>query len=276
MFVVDIKNKAGSVQHYFHYILGYLIPIFHNYEKIFNSHNANVILKSCGILDKHTLSFDFKKVHLLDKDDFIYNKIHSLYLLEIEGRDKPQFYDYTAFQSAVERMKVVWNKKWSEALNWANNQFIDKKHKILLIRRIAPNTFYYSNKSESRGAGSSRRSIKNHDNLLMSLRSEFDCCLDCSLENMDLVKQCALFHACDLVVAQHGAALANTIWMKPDSFVIEIVPRHFDGGKRFRDFFSPLSKACRLKHFVSYQNDSHSDVDIINIISIINSKYVIL
>jgi capsular polysaccharide biosynthesis protein len=64
------------------------------------------------------------------------------------------------------------------------------------------------------------------------------------------------FHDAKIVIAQHGAALANVIWMKPGSIVIEIA------DSRKLQHFKMISKI--LNHNYSYYSakDLHATINI--------------
>jgi hypothetical protein len=108
---------------------------------------------------------------------------------------------------------------------------------ILLIERsVEP----YHNTSRRTGgsivngmkytSGSARRKIRNHQELVQALREKYGnddkyIILNESLEGKDIRAQYALFTSARLVVAQHGAALSNMVFMdESDSHVVEISP----------------------------------------------------
>ena len=62
------------------------------------------------------------------------------------------------------------------------------------------------------------------------------------LETSTFQDQVALFARTRLLVAQHGAALANMLWMAPGAAILEINSEP-PGGK-FHSYFRLLAEAC--------------------------------
>ena len=72
-----------------------------------------------------------------------------------------------------------------------------------------------------------KRKLLNHDAVFEAVRKEFDRELDLKesvLEQKTGKEQIELFMNLDIVVAAHGAALTNIIWMSPQSFLYELFP----------------------------------------------------
>lgn len=78
-----------------------------------------------------------------------------------------------------------------------------------------------------------KRKLLNHDEVLKSLQNEFGSELnlrEVSVEQYSGREQIELFMNIDIVVAAHGAALTNIIWMVPQSFVYELFPPEWRFG----------------------------------------------
>lgn len=62
---------------------------------------------------------------------------------------------------------------------------------------------------------------------------------------MSVTEQASMFAEADVIVAPHGAALANVVFCAPGAKVVELMPgRHNQLG-----FFPPLSEDCGLRHW---------------------------
>jgi len=131
-----------------------------------------------------------------------------------------------------------------------------KPNKILLIERLPLDSSLMAN-ATSEGGGTTRRSILNHEDLTSTLRSmvrpplEFH---NLQLENMTFKEQVQYFDRALIVIGQHGAGLANCIWMRRESIVIEL-------SNKPSNFFQPL---CKLKkhHYILYKTvEKHITVD---------------
>jgi len=111
---------------------------------------------------------------------------------------------------------------------------VDIPTRVVLIERLPPDS-YFTTTAVKRGAGASRRSIQNHDEVAAALKASVEpphefC--NVQLETMDWREQIELFDSAALVIGQHGAGLANCLWMRPGTSVIEIT--HDESLPHFR------------------------------------------
>ena len=146
---------------------------------------------------------------------------------------------------------------------------------IILIERTNSESYYRNLETEVRNvpSGSMLRSIRNHTAIAEALAGEFQnrfCNL--KLERSSIFYQYHIFSHAKIVIAQHGAALSNIIFMKPspNAAVIEIRPPattvlpHFRA--RARTHFINLAKHVGLIYIEVNQADDHADVNIDDIL----------
>ena len=129
--------------------------------------------------------------------------------------------------------------------------------RLLVIKREDPDPYYLSELSEIKGSGTTRRTIANMAELIAALNARFKQTKVVSLEHSRLAEQISLFQTADVVVAQHGAALANVVWMRPGTNVFEFVS---DPAKQHH--FCNLSSIFGIGHHVLIQKDSRGPVDV--------------
>jgi len=70
------------------------------------------------------------------------------------------------------------------------------------------------------------------------------------LEGKKLFDQYWLFQNAEVVVAQHGAALSNILFMREGTRVIEIGPQ-----RMFKTYFSELAKTLGIEYSLMDQHD---------------------
>ncbi|MGB0432579.1 MAG: glycosyltransferase 61 family protein [Bacteroidia bacterium] len=132
-----------------------------------------------------------------------------------------------------------------------------KSNQIILIERSNPDQ-YYLNDAVKKGAGKTRRSIKNHKNLVDTIKpyikSEFQF-KSIALENLNLKQQINLFSSAALVIGQHGAGLSNIIWMNKKTSVVEF-------GFKNKAHFKKVALALDL-NYLKYQDfkDPHISIN---------------
>jgi hypothetical protein len=136
----------------------------------------------------------------------------------------------------------------------------DNGNMILLIERLPPDR-YFIEEAKKKGSGTSRRSILNHNALMSTLRSivnEPFVFQNLQLEKITFRDQVNLFSKAKIVIAQHGASLANCIWMNPKSIVIELnseIEMH-------KDHFSIISKIKQHSYYLYKLRGTHSEIDV--------------
>lgn len=148
----------------------------------------------------------------------------------------------------------------------------ESRERVLLIRRAPPDPFYLSDEAEVRGAGTSRRSIANHDELRRALGERFGGVVDAELEDLALSRQIALFHLADIIVAQHGAAFANLVWARQGTRVVEIFPRTLVAAYHPESMMRGLARCMKMHHSSVWQESDHSAVDVASVCDAVARK----
>jgi capsular polysaccharide biosynthesis protein len=102
---------------------------------------------------------------------------------------------------------------------------------VLLIERIQPDGYFLKFYRSRKGAGATRRVILNHRALAEQLAQLFGQQFrNVALEELEFREQVQLFRNARLVIGQHGAGLANVLWMEPGGQVVELAhkpKKHF-------------------------------------------------
>ncbi len=129
---------------------------------------------------------------------------------------------------------------------------------VLLIERLPPEPFFRT-AATKRGAGASRRHIPNHEAVADVLRSwvrapyEFH---NVQLEQIPFAEQVRLFAGATLVVGQHGAGLANCLWMAAGATVLEL------GNDPGKSHFRTLCEILGHRHVLLRTAGAHDPVDV--------------
>ena len=76
-----------------------------------------------------------------------------------------------------------------------------------------------------------------------------------ALEHLSLQEQVDVFHTTALVIGQHGAGLANLVWMRAGMPVIEI--RQDD----HKDHFAKISEYKKLPYHPYHVDSDHPNID---------------
>jgi capsular polysaccharide biosynthesis protein len=238
---VDIRNRSGSVEHYYHFLLGFCVPLV-RFSLSRAEPGESLVVRECGpltaLLAELRLRLDILPVAQFHAQPAT---------VQIAGFDDPASYDYQAF---------VQFARYVAELHTASQSRLSARPSVILIERDAPAEFYLSEKAEIRGAGSSRCAIKNHTALAAALSARLPSFKTLRLEGKSLLEQFEIFHNADIVIAQHGAALSNLLFMRRNTRVIEIGPLRY-GGRQF----SVLSRTMGLDYALVPQSTPFPVVD---------------
>lgn len=268
---LTFNNQAGSVEHYFHFLLGLLLPMVLVCEKLIETGKIRYIyIRSCAILDDHIRSLGYPEIVILDKR--VHSEIKeskkrlegstlSLQFFEIDGLDSPGKYSRESFESAVSILRSKLSEELIQVENGIRQRYRGRGPKVLLVDRSEPHKYYSSDACELKSSGSQRRSIENFSELQSTISALYPNTIVETLEGKSLVYQIALFSSVDVVIAQHGAALANLVWCVPDANLIEIFPDNMQRGKKTNSEFTRLSACMSLGCQMIHQEDVHGPVD---------------
>ena len=274
--------NGGRAGHFYHYMLGYLMPIVISPDRT----TGRVSVVSVGLLDRITREVFGDEVDIVPEPNLtindypkLRNRLNKLFGNYVFMR----FFISTIVKQSINRALKNYNFDQSLMLNSFDSplryqfdhisvfrDFVEKrlagkiktlkksasKPDILLIDRGQPHSHYAE---IGRTSGSQRRSIPNIDSLC-DLLNKHHKTATFNLEDKDLALQIAVFSEAKVVVAQHGAALTNIIWMRPGSLVIEIIPPNKVPANPGQEFFSRLAEEMNIRHQYIFQEHEHAEL----------------
>jgi len=239
-------NRWGSVTHYYHFLLGFFLPFV--CEEMNESINCKFLFPDSRSMNRHLLSLNeigFSiEIHQDGSDES--DSEQRTYI----GWDHESFYEYAQIEKVVDflRNKLKLTK------------FEEKtKPKIVIVDRSVST----SREGDSDTYGIDRRATPNLVELQQRLGDNWEISY-VHLEEATLSDQIKLFGSADVVVAQHGAALANLVWCRPNTRVFEISDSEIRSPA-----FEKLSKRMKLIYTKVWQATSHAEVDIEHLANLI-------
>ena len=265
---LSIKNQSGSVEHYYHFLLGFLLPIVH-YRYFESTDLGEIYVRSCGIMDPHIASLRMPGITILERKlhaELFSIKRNDIDYVSIDGWDSPLCDFSGKIIRAIDKVLLLLELDVKLDAYKSDDDF-----RLMIINRLQSNPFYLSEKCEIKTSGSDRRSLPNFEDLVGSLSHLSPTVV--SLEGLSLEEQIILFRTHDLIIAQHGAALANIIFCHRGTRVIEICPQEIITGviKSNGDYFQVLSTQMQCKFSRLIQDHSHAIVDPTELVEIVQS-----
>ncbi len=197
-------SGSGSREHFFHFLIGYLLPIVHAQRL---NQQAPFQVLDCGplmtpILEETLtrLGFDFK----ITSPSAIENPIY------VDSWDNAKQPDWNAFstqalRSAAHRVSTAWGK-------YTCQQDDCPQSENLLIQRSAAHEYYISGPAEVKGYGLSRRGVTNWPDVLALLKERG---IEYALYEPgrhSLGCQITTFRRARRIAGMRGAEWANAIW----------------------------------------------------------------
>jgi hypothetical protein len=224
-----------------------------------------------------------KEVHrsLVDEPNWDGRPMQHVYL---EGYDAKLFFDAEIFKKAAQDIK----KRLGILDSLQSFDTSTNLPTIALIGRKPTDPFYVSANSEKHSSGSMRRSIPNLTEIAEALHPLGDLHL-IYLEDHTFKEQILWFMRADVIIAQHGAALASLIFCREGTAIVEILPPNkvnllrflnnivqallgmnpHRGWKVYKTLFFCLSRTLRLRYYYILQKDHHSPVPAIKVLKVV-------
>jgi len=265
--LVRVTNEFGAIEHYYHYMMGFLVPLIKYSNELKESGCEDILyVRSCEhlghILDEVNLSNvktvpykEHKKIFdNPQKNDGIKRVIIKGYALASNYNKDDFNYVSNVLQTKILSEKI---KETEESCNI----FKDKsKLNVLLIERLPPPEIYHTKSIGKYGAGSDRRSITNINKLHKMINGfkNFNC-VKMDLWGLTLAEQIYLFRNSDIILAQHGAVFSNLIFCLPTTPVIEFFPKD---QNQDHDLFGKLSTTLNMTYYRVLQESQNSDVNL--------------
>lgn len=198
------KKVAGSREHFFHFLIGYLLPIVHAQRRY--QHGTFLVL-DCGplmtpilreTLNRLNFSFQIVPPHAIKTPVYVEPWDHPQH----EGWDS---ISTRALRSAADLVSAAWRAHTCE-------QPVCPRSANLLLQRSAAHEYYVSGPAEIKGYGLSRRGVTNWSEVQMVLK---DRGIDHAVYEPgrhSLGCQIAAFQQARRIVGMRGAEWANTVW----------------------------------------------------------------
>lgn len=217
------RNLQGSIEHYYHFLYGYLFP-FIQYHNI--NGNDTYYFNDCGpVINKIITELPGINTGIINNDTKIDNNVQYF------GFDNGKYHNIN-----IQKIKSLIEEIYH--IDTARQHFVEE---ALLIDRDIPHEFYHK-QAKIKGSGSSRRHIPNIDQIHSYLLSKNMVVKKIFLEHLSLLDQINLFNTHRIIVAQHGASMSNLIWCKPQTKIIEIRTTNNS------NCFNRLINLCQLEH----------------------------
>lgn len=195
--IESTQISGGSREHYFHFLLGYLLPLIHEQETrqlgYFHALDCGPLMTP--ILDKtlSLLGYDFEIVAKAAIEEPIFL-----------DRWDYEWDCHNAVEKTVQKIKDVWsNESCCEELEHPEH---------LLLVRSQPDNYYVNGDAEIKGYGTSRREIINWPEIMAYLQANGLRISAYEPGKHSLGCQIRTFEKAKKIIGIRGAEWANIVW----------------------------------------------------------------
>lgn len=234
---------GGSVEHYYHFLLGYLFPVT---LWLSDHSDSRPVVRDCGPMNPW-FGVVGRDVTLIAPGTMLHRLVRGAPATVLTPSDDPESFD--SLQLARFRAEILHRVGGAEAN--------DSGSQITLLRRGRSHPYYDGAISEQRYSGAFRRSIPNLAEVADRLERSWPVAL---VDAADLAPaaQIRLHASTRVLIGQHGAGLANMIWMPPGSYVVEVLPPM---PAHLSVIFRNLAAALGHRYTAIQQRSAHAPVN---------------
>ncbi len=210
---------VGSVEHFYHFTVEYLLPLF-ELDLLKGIRGKGVVIRDCGPMNAW---FDF----VFGPDSFI--RIPRDEFAEVQPRrlwDKQIQLESFADQSGIR----IDAGRFNDVLTAFRDKFmtpVDGELSVTVLDRGNPPAFYLDGRAEIPGGGNTRRSISNLDALARKI-SDHTAVNLVRFDDSPPSEQLAIINQTSVLVGQHGAGLVHSMFARENVALVELRTVHPD------------------------------------------------
>ena len=238
---------VGSVEHFYHFTVEYLLPLFER-DVAQGITGRGFVVRDCGPLNVW-LDFVFgpDAFSRVSREQFALQRPWKFW-------DKQIQLDAFAGQEGIS----IGSERFTQVLVAFREKFmppVADRNGITIIDRRAPSSFYTDGAAELPGGGSTRRSISNLDQLAETLSVHHPVCV-VDFADMSPADQIATINNTAVLIGQHGAGLTHSLFLHNDATLVELNTTDWD-----QVWFQTLNRDLGLRYRSFTIDGLHTTLD---------------
>ncbi len=206
-------GSVGSVQHFYHFLFDYLLPLYELELSDGVAGKGHVIL-DCGPMNVW-LDFVFGENAFtrVSREKFARDASRRLWNRQIR-------LDRFAIRKGI-LIDIV---RFTEVVAAFRERFlppIPSRDNVTVLDRHPPPAFYIDGSAEFQGGGSTRRSVSNLDRLVEHISRHSTATL-VAFEDTSPAEQLRIINQTDVLIGQHGAGLSHLLFLHDNAALVEL------------------------------------------------------
>jgi hypothetical protein len=246
--LVLANHWDGSIQQFYHFILGYFMPLSLWLDE---TKDSQIAVRDCGPMNIWFQAVGpYPDIEVIPPGSALHAVLGDRMKHEIlHGMDDPNAFNQRKLRAGAQSIK---NRL--SVLDSAEESQLE----ILIVDRATSENFYHGPESETHMSGRERRHVPNISEIadLPSYRSRSEVV---DFAQMTPKLQIEKSMQATILVGQHGAGLVHMLWMPRGSHVIEIAPPL---PSQVGKIFEKLALTMGHSYSRILQNDVHAPIDI--------------
>jgi hypothetical protein len=239
----DSFKPSGSVEHFYHFVLQYLLPLF-ELEMTKGVAGKGSIVRDCGPMN---VWFDFvfgpDAFSIVSRESFNNLSSRRLWDKQIELDTFANKNGLTVDATRFKEVLAAFREKSVPPVLSADT--------VTVLDRRPPPAFYLDGSAEKPGGGSTRRSISNLDQLSHKISETMNVSL-VDFGEMSPASQLKVISNTRVLVGQHGAGLVHSLFMNDDASVVEMKL------EKSQDHFQILNEGLGRTYRAFYLSEEHA------------------
>ena len=242
--LVVADHWDGSVQVFYHFLLGYFAPLALWLRR---TGASRIAVRDCGPMNVWFESLsDEVDVQIIKPGVALHSIVgHHTRFQAVTGLDHPHRHKRKKLLAAIAAMRSLVAVETVDSIP------------ILVVDRQTSDDFHSGPESETEMSGAKRRSVPNLAHVCNE-RLDPACYRLVDMAHVAPDDQISYASASQILVAQHGAGLTHMVWMPSGSTIIEIHPPL---PAEAVDIFRKLATALGHRYERVEQSDVHAPVD---------------
>jgi len=204
---------TGSVEHFYHFMLEYLLPLF-ELDATRGIAGKGYVVRDCGPMN---VWLDFVFGHdaftRVPREHFAQEELGEISANHIQ------------LESFARRVGIsIESVRFHEVLGAFREKFmppVAHRNTVTIIDRLAPPPFYTDGRAELSGGGSTRRSISNLSQLAETVSQHHPVTV-VDLATMTPAEQIETINTTSVLIGQHGAGLTHSLFLHHDATLVEL------------------------------------------------------